>query len=80
MPPPLVLTGKPPVGPLDGAVVGERPALAPLAEAVALERERDQRAERVVELRDLHVGRADVGVAPTSAGPRSTRGRAAGRR
>src|SRR5262249_21701654 len=55
---------KPAVGPLERAVLGERRTLAALAEAVALERERDQRAERVVDLRDVDVGGLDVAVGP----------------
>src|SRR5690242_14634116 len=55
---------QPAVRPLERAVLGERGTLAALAEAVALERERDQRAERVVDLRDRDVLRLDVAVRP----------------
>ena len=40
-------------------------ALAAAAEAVALQGERDERAERVVDLGDVDVGGGEVGVAPT---------------
>ena len=77
MPPPRGVGRQPAVRPLERAVLGEGGALAALAEAVALERQRDQRAERVVELRDRDVGGLEVARSPTGAartahdGPRS---------
>ena len=70
MPPPDVLVGSRPATGSQRAVLAEREALAPIAEPVALERQRDQRAERVVELGDVDVGRADVGVLPQQPGAR----------
>ena len=55
---------QPPVGPLERAVVGERGALTAAAEAVALEGQRHEWAERVVDLRDLHVGGPELGALP----------------
>ena len=61
------------VGPLESAVVGEVGALAPLAESVALERQRDERAEGVVDLGHVDVVRTDVGVAPQDLAARPCR-------
>ena len=58
---------------LEPTVVGERSGLAPSAEAVALQRQEDQRAERVVQLGDIDLGRTDVGQAPQLAGARPGR-------
>src|SRR3954452_14766907 len=59
--------GQPPAD-LQRAALRERPALAPAAEAVALQGERYQRRERVVDLRDVHILWGEVGVLPQVAG------------
>ena len=56
--------GKATVGPLEGAAIGELGAFAALAEAVALEGERNEGTEGVVDLGHLDVFRTEVGVAP----------------
>src|SRR5207244_7458921 len=50
--------------PFERAAVGDHRSLAATAEAVAFERERDQRAERIVELRYPNVFRLKVALSP----------------
>lgn len=66
-PPPPVLRGSR-AADLQGAALGERGALAAPAEAVALQGERDERGEGVVDLGDVDVLGAEVGLFPEVSG------------
>ena len=68
MPAPLVLVGRPPTVEIEVSVLGEGGPFAPRAEAVPLERQRDQRRERVVQLRDVDIRRTEVGRDHSSSG------------
>src|SRR2546422_1942586 len=63
--------GEAAVGPFDVPILGEGGPLAPAAESVALQGERDEGAEGVVDLGHLDVPRSEVGAPPQgpAAGP-----------